>query len=624
MNLNIFLNILVVTPIMGFIASLFVPAERENYHSWVAWLTLGIHWTLYIFFLGFWSFSGFPVLDLKDFIVFKTPGYEFFIEFYFDGISAVYLFVGCLLTFLITIYSRYYLHREPGYKRFFNTILFFYLGYNIIILSGNLETMFVGWEILGISSFLLIAFYRERYLPVRNAVKVFTIYRIGDVGLILAMWMSHHLWHENTTFMKLQNYDLVHHQLQNHSILGILISLMILISASVKSAQLPFSSWLTRAMEGPTPSSAIFYGSLSVHIGVFVLLRTFPFWEHQISVRIVIGLLGLVTAIAATGIARVQSSVKSQVAYSSISQIGIIFIEVALGLKYLALFHFAGNAFLRTYQLLVSPSVVSYLIREQFYNFQPRPLTVEDSWPKRLEYSYYLFCLKEWNLDSFLYRYFWNPLKRLGRKLDFLSFERALLLFIPVYLIGLLVRIQEDTINTEVYHQLPVLFSVLGVLAVLKSFTERRYARLAWLLVMLNHFFIVLAISFNEHFGYEEILIYLSGVFVFGLLGWLVLRRLKFLEGTIDLDRFHGFSWEHPRLALGFLLCALGVAGFPISPTFVGEDLIFSHIHENQIVLAILTSVSMIVGGIATIRIYARVFLGPHSKSVLEMGYRNS
>ena len=90
------------------------------------------------------------------------------------------------------------------------------------------------------------------------------------------------------------------------------------------------------------------------------------------------------------------------------------------------------------------------------------------------------------------------------------------------------------------------------------------------------------------------------------------------------MDRFHGFSWEHPRLALGFLLCALGVAGFPISPTFVGEDLIFSHIHENQIVLAILTSVSMIVGGIATIRIYARIFLGPHSKSVLEMGYRNS
>src|SRR6185295_9302897 len=97
--------------------------------------------------------------------------------------------------------------------------------------------------------------------------------------------------------------------------------------------------------------------------------RTYPFWEYQLSVRIFIGLLGLATAVVSTLIARVQSSVKSQIAYASISQIGLIFIEVAAGLETLAMFHFAGNAFLRTYQLLVSPSVVTYLIREQFYNF---------------------------------------------------------------------------------------------------------------------------------------------------------------------------------------------------------------------------------------------------------------
>lgn len=624
MNLNYFLHFLVLVPLIGFLISLIVPGKNEKLNSWVSWTVLGVHWTGYVVFLVFWSLAGFPVLDLKEFVVFKTPGYEFFIEFYFDVVSAVYLLVGSLLTFLITIYSRYYLHRESGYKRFFNTILFFYLGYNLIILSGNLETMFVGWEVLGISSFLLIAFYRDRYLPVRNAVKVFTVYRIGDVGLIMAMWMSHHLWNENITFFKLQNYELVHQQIQGHTLLGITVSLMILISAAVKSAQLPFSSWLPRAMEGPTPSSAIFYGSLSVHIGVFVLMRTFPFWEHQLSVRILIGLLGLITAIAATGIARVQSSVKSQVAYSSISQIGIIFIELALGLKYLALFHFAGNAFLRTYQLLVSPSVVSYLIREQFYNFQPRQQTVEDTWPRKFEYSYYIFCLKEWNLDSFLYRFFWNPLKWLGKKLNFLSFNKALVIFIPVYLAGIILRMNEAQLPQTIYNFLPEFFSILGVVTVLKAFTERKHARLAWLLAVLNHFFIVLAISFNEHFGQDEILVYLSGVVFFGLLGWMVLLRMKKLEGNIDLDRFHGFSWEHPKLALGFLLCSLGVAGFPISPTFVGEDLIISHIHEDQILLAVLTSISMIVGGISIIRLYARVFLGPHSKSVFEMGYRNS
>ncbi|MFM8347696.1 MAG: proton-conducting transporter membrane subunit, partial [Bacteroidota bacterium] len=313
MSLTMFLNYLVLVPLIGFLVSLLLPPANEKLNSRFSYLVLSLHWTGFLVFTLLWALQGFPDMDLRDFVVFRTSGYEFFIDFYFDEVSAVYLFVGALLTFLITIYSRYYLHREAGYKRFFNTILFFYLGYNIIVLSGNLETMFVGWEILGMSSFLLIAFYRERYLPVRNAVKVFTVYRIGDVGLIIAMWMSHHLWHENTTFMKLHNYELVHHQLQSHSLLGIMVSLMILMSAAVKSAQLPFSSWLPRAMEGPTPSSAIFYGSLSVHIGVFVLLRTFPFWEHQLSVRILIGMLGLLTAIAATGIARVQSSIKSQV-----------------------------------------------------------------------------------------------------------------------------------------------------------------------------------------------------------------------------------------------------------------------------------------------------------------------
>jgi NADH-quinone oxidoreductase subunit L len=145
--------------------------------------------------------------------------------------------------------------------------------------------------------------------------------------------MSHHLWHENITFLKLSNYELVSSQLQSHSLIGVFISLMILISAVAKSAQFPFSFWLPRAMEGPTPSRAIFYGALSVHVGIYILLRTFPFWEHQFSVRILIGLVGLISSIIATGIARVQSSVKSQIAYASIAQIGIIFIEVAAGSK---------------------------------------------------------------------------------------------------------------------------------------------------------------------------------------------------------------------------------------------------------------------------------------------------
>ncbi|NOS56658.1 MAG: hypothetical protein HOP37_10445 [Cyclobacteriaceae bacterium] len=619
-----FFEFFVLLPLFGFLISLVLPEKNEALLSRWSFVIIGIHMITFQAFLIYWLVQGHPASDFKDLVLYSSPDYEFFIDFYFDSITAVYLFVGSILTFLVTVYSRYYLHREVGYKRFFNTILFFYLGYNIVVLSGNLETLFIGWEILGISSFLLIAFYRDRYLPVKNAVKVFSIYRIADVGLILAMWATHHLFHENITFAKLQNYELVHEHLQSHTWIGVFISLMFLIAAAAKSAQIPFSSWLPRAMEGPTPSSAIFYGSLSVHLGVFILLRTYPFWEYQPSVRILIGLCGLTTAIIATGIARVQSSVKSQIAYSSIAQIGLIFIEVAAGWGMLALFHFAGNAFLRTYQLLVSPSVVSYLIREQFYNFAPRLRSIEDSFPKKIQNTLYILCVKEWNLDSLMYRYFWNPVKWAGQKVNFLTLNRAIGFFVPTHVVGLFLVYNRNLVSEEVQHYLTIVFSVIGLMCVLKSFTERKHARLSWMLVIMNHFWVALAISFNENFTFNDIHLYLSGIAVAGIVGLLALRRLVLLEGSIDLGQFHGHSYKHPKIALVFLLMCLCATGFPISPTFIGEDLIFTHIHEDQVVLAFFTALSFIIDGLAIIRIYARIFLGPHSKSVYDMAYRSS
>src|SRR5258706_6691924 len=622
--MTLVLQLFILIPLIGFVISLLIPAKKETLISWVAFFTVGVQLVSFLIFVLVWIDIDHPTLNIKDIVIFKTVGYEFFIDFYFDKITAVYLFVGAFLTFLVTVYSRYYMHRESGYKRFFNTILFFYLGYTLVIFSGNLETLFIGWEILGISSFLLIAFYRDRYLPVKNAVKVFSIYRVGDVGLILAMWMSHHLWHENITFLKLNNYELVHTQLQTHTVIGVLISLMILVSAAAKSAQLPFSSWLPRAMEGPTPSSAIFYGSLSVHLGVFILLRTYPFWEHQFSVRIIIAVLGLVTMVITTGIARVQSSVKSQIAYSSIAQIGMIFIEVAAGYTNLALFHFAGNAFLRTYQLLVSPSVVSYLIREQFYNYSPRDRSIEVSFPKELEYALYVLCIKEWNLDSLMYRYLWNPLKWAGNKLSFLTLNNVVLFFVPAYTLGLLSLYYEEMIPPAIHEKLPILFALIGLLLVLKSFTERKLARMSWLLVIMNHLWVALAVSFNKHFTYGQPPLYLSGVFVSGILGYICLQRLKSHEGNIDLDQFHGHSYKHPMIGFVFLVSCLGLAGFPITPTFIGEDVIFTHIHEDQVFLASFVALSFILDGLALIRIYARVFLGPHVRSQYEMAYRSS
>ncbi len=618
------INLFILLPLVGFILSLVFPRRNENMLSWVSFTTVGIQLFAALIFIVVWMFYGGNVIDLKEFSIFQARGYDFYIDFYFDRITLTYLMIGAMLTFIITVYSRYYLHREEGYKRFFNIILFFYLGYNIVIFSGNLETLFIGWEILSVSSFLLIAFYRDRYLPVKNAVKVFSIYRIGDVGLILAMWLSHHLWHENISFYKLSNYELVHEHLAEHSMIGFAISFLIFISAAAKSAQLPFSSWLPRAMEGPTPSSAIFYGSLSVHIGAFILMRTYPFWEFQTSFRVFVVIAGLTTAILATFTSRVQSSIKSQIAYSSIAQIGLIFIEIALGLEAIALVHVAGNAFLRTYQLLVSPSVVSYKIREQFYNYVPRPKTIEDSWPKRFEYSLYIISLKEWNLDSLMYKYMWNPLKRLGSKWVFFTFKNFYFFFGIGFLAGLILSLNPQIISPKWAFYLPLIFSFLGLLMVIKAFTERNSVRLSWTLIITNHLTIALAISFNEHFDITHHIWYLSGVIVAGMVGYFCIQRLRGLEKRVSLDKFYGHVYEHPKIALVFLIACLGIAGFPITPTFIGEDLIFSHIKENQVLLAFFIAMSLIINGLAAIRIYARIFLGPHVKTYHGSAKRSS
>ncbi|GAB4017170.1 hypothetical protein GCM10028773_12520 [Spirosoma koreense] len=554
-------------------------------------------------------FRGHPTLTLTSLELVATNDYRFVLDFYFDRLTAVYLLVGALLILLVVIYSRYYLHRERGYKRFFFTTLFFYLGYVLIVVAGNLETMFIGWELIGLSSFLLIAFYRGRHLPVQNALKVFSVYRLADVGLLLAMWMSHHLWQETITFAGLTDYERVHDQLQAHSWLGLFVAGMILLAAMTKSAQFPFSAWLPRAMEGPTPSSAIFYGSLSVHIGVFLLLRMAPLWEQQQPIRLLMGGIGVATSLMGTGIAQVQASIKSQIAYASIAQIGIMFLEIALGFPTLALIHFAGHAFLRTYQLLVSPSIVSYLIREQVYN--PVPLASSSVWPRRLRDTWYVLSLQEWNLSALTYQLPHRLINWLGQHLSFLSPNRVMALGLPLYSIGLLGAYHQESLPYSLKHYLAIFFALIGFLFVVRSFTKRKNVWLSWLLVVMNPLWIALAVAYNESFAFSQVHLYLSGVVVAGLAGYGCLHWLDSRRGSLQLSQYSGYAYPYPRLAFGFLLCCLGVAGFPITPTFVGEDLLFSHIHPHQATLAILVTLSFILNGLSTIRLYARIFLGP-------------
>jgi len=268
--------------------------------------------------------------------------------------------------------------------------------------------------------------------------------------------------------------------------------------------------------------------------------------------------------------------------------------------------------------------VVTYLIREQFYHFTPRAQTLEDSWPKRLEYSLYVLSLKEWNLDSFMYRWLWNPMKAIGRGLDRFTIRRMLLLFVPLYVLGGAGLFMEEQLPAVVFRTLPVISAFIAVVMVLRSFTERHHVRRALLMIIMGHFWVALAVSYNEHYNLGHSVLYLSGVVVSGTVAYLAIDRLRRTENQVNLRRFHGHVFEHPRLALVFLLACLGLAGFPITTTFIGEDLIFTHIHAHDLLLAGLVSLCFVIDGIALIRLYARVFLGPHVKTYHEVADRSS
>ncbi len=626
MNANYFIIAFILLPFLAFFITMFIDEKQEKLISTLTTLTIGTIFFGLVGFVVYWWTQGAAAINLQELTLYENDEYVFLIDFYFDKVSATYLLVGTFISLLIVRYSSYYMHLETGYRRFFSTILFFYFSYNFTVLAGNFETLFAGWEMLGISSFLLIAFYRERYLPVRNAVKVFSIYRIGDIGILLAMWASHHLWHINITFEQLQNYESVQVRLAEHSFVGLFIGICLVVAAAAKSAQFPFSSWIPRAMEGPTPSSAIFYGSLSIHFGVFLLIRTMPFWEQQIIVRVLIAVIGLLTAIMSYFTSIVQPSIKTQIAYASITQIGLMFIEVALGFEELALFHFVGNAFLRTYQLLVSPSVVAYLIREQFYHYKPLNDNKVKYWlSKRFYYGWYLLSLREFNLDRLMSKVVFNIFKKLGNKLDFLTYKNIFYYFFPTYIVGCGLYLAGNYVAPWLHTILPVLFASIALLMIMKAFSERRYPRLAWLLVFLGHFWIALAVSHNEYFGLGELVWYLSGIVVTGITGWYSLEWLKKKEPKLfSLYRYYGHIYEYPRLAGLFFICTLGLMGFPITSTFIGEDLIFSHVHEYQYLLAFLLSSCFVIEGIALIKIYARLFLGSHAKVYHETPLQSS
>lgn len=288
----------------------------------------------------------------------SIPHYHFAFKFEFDRLSIPIVILTFSLCGTIGAFCSRYLHREPGFNRFFACFSLFLLGMVVTSLAGTIETLFTGWELVGLSSALLVGFYHERPSPVRNGLWVWSIYRVSDAALLLASVALHHLTGEGD-FDKLVR---VGYWPEGTSLLTseqcLIVGLLLLVAAMGKSAMVPFSGWLPRAMEGPTPSSAVFYGALSVHLGAFLLLRVSPLLDQSLPLRIVIIVMGVATAVFGTFAARVQTDIKCALSFASLTQVGLIVAEIGIGMRYLALIHILGHACLRTLQFLRAPTLL--------------------------------------------------------------------------------------------------------------------------------------------------------------------------------------------------------------------------------------------------------------------------
>ncbi len=284
--------------------------------------------------------------------------FHFTIKFLFDRLSLPFVILSLALCGIIGAFASRYLHRDQGYSRFFLLYVIFMLGMVVSSVAGTIETMFLGWELVGLSSALLIAFFQERLNPVANGLRVWTIYRFADGAFLLAALVLHHLTGGGDLDLMMGPTPWPNGVNTITPTQAFLVGTLLLVAAAGKSALIPFSGWLPRAMEGPTPSSAIFYGALSVHLGAYLLLRVSPMIDQSLLLQGLIVTIGAATALYAAIVSRVQTDVKSALAFASLLQVSIIFVEIGFGLRYLALIHIIGHASMRTLQLLRAPSLL--------------------------------------------------------------------------------------------------------------------------------------------------------------------------------------------------------------------------------------------------------------------------
>ncbi len=281
------------------------------------------------------------------------------VDFAVDRLTAVMLLVVTGIGSLIHIYATGYMSHEGGYYRFFaylNLFMFFML---TLVLGANYLILFVGWEGVGLCSYLLVGFYFLRKSATDAGMKAFIVNRIGDLGFSLAMFLI------VINFGSLDFGKVLPEAASKPEALLTTICLLLLVGATGKSAQIPLYVWLPDAMEGPTPVSALIHAATMVTAGVYLIARSAPLYTHAPMAMNVVAIIGLATATFAATIGLVQNDIKKVFAYSTVSQLGYMFLGLGVGAFSAGIFHLMTHAFFKALLFLGAGSVIHALEGEQ-------------------------------------------------------------------------------------------------------------------------------------------------------------------------------------------------------------------------------------------------------------------
>ncbi len=280
-----------------------------------------------------------------------------------DPLTAVMLLVVTGVGFLIHVYSTGYMSHEGGYYRFFGYLNLFMFSMLTLVLANNLLLLFVGWEGVGLCSYLLIGFYFLKKSASDAGKKAFIVNRIGDAGFLLGLFLM------LGTLGTIQFTEIGPAIAAGHFAMGdatlTAIALLLFVGATGKSAQLPLYVWLPDAMEGPTPVSALIHAATMVTAGVYMIARTNAVFSMAPKALAVIAVVGVVTSLFAATMGLVQTDIKRVLAYSTVSQLGYMFLACGVGAFTAGVFHLMTHAFFKACLFLGSGSVIHSLSGEQ-------------------------------------------------------------------------------------------------------------------------------------------------------------------------------------------------------------------------------------------------------------------